>query len=88
MKRTRIKIFGKVQDIGFRWFIYTNAKKLNVNGWVRNIDNDVEAVFEGLDKQVNELTKLCKKGPDPAIIDHVKVIEEPCKNEFNNFKII
>ena len=89
MKRVRVKIFGRVQGVGFRFFVYRNAKNLGLKGWVRNLtDGTVEALFEGEDEKVKEILELCKKGPPLAKVKRVEVREEEVKNEFNDFEIL
>jgi len=89
MKRVRVKIFGRVQGVGFRFFVYRNAKNLGLKGWVRNLtDGTVEALFEGEDEKIKEILELCKKGPPLAKVKRVEVREEEVKNEFNDFEIL
>lgn len=79
---------GRVVGVSFRYFIEENARKLGVNGWVRNTnDSKVEAVFEGDENSVDKLIELCRKGPRAAMVDNVDVKEEKYVGEFNNFEI-
>lgn len=93
MKRLHVFISGRVQGVFFRSFVKENAIKLNVKGFVRNIysgerKNQVEAVFEGDDEKVEEIVKLCHKGPILAKVKNVEVIEEEYKGEFKDFVIL
>ena len=89
MRRVRVKIFGRVQGVGFRFFIYRNAKNLGLKGWVRNLaDGTVEAVFEGEDEKIKEILELCKKGPPLARVKRVEVRDEKFKYEFQDFEIL
>ena len=89
MKRVNIIVTGNVQGVFFRSFIRQNALDLGVNGYVRNKAADkVEAVFEGKDKDVDDLVKLCKKGPAGAKIKNVQVKEERYLNEFLGFSVV
>ena len=87
MKRVHIKIEGTVQGIFFRKFIKENADKLNLKGWVKNIKNYVEAVFEGSTSNVHKMLILCKVGPKGANITSLNFKEEQVKNE-KSFEII
>ena len=88
MRRVRVRIYGLVQGVFFRDFTRRNAQKLGVKGWVRNnLDGSVEAVFEGENEKVEELLKLCRKGPAGARVDSMQVEEEEFKNEFKDFRI-
>jgi len=61
--KKHIIIGGKVQGVGFRYWLYKAAMQRNIEGWVRNkISGEVEALLIGNDKEVNSLIKLCKKG--------------------------
>ncbi len=88
MRAYRIKIYGKVQGVGFRNFIKRNAEILNVKGWVKNCpDGTVEAHFEGGEENVNKLIELCKRGPIRAEVKKLD-IEETKLEGFSDFKII
>ncbi|OYT42419.1 MAG: acylphosphatase [Candidatus Aenigmarchaeota archaeon ex4484_224] len=87
-KRIKVKIYGRVQGVGFRYSVYLLAKSLGIKGWVRNCeDGTVEAIFEGYLSKVEEMIKFCKKGPPLAKVERIEIKEENCKNEFENFEI-
>jgi acylphosphatase len=86
--RAHVFIFGKVQGVFFRLETRYEAKKREVNGWVRNTsDSKVEAVFEGEEDAVKDLIGFCKKGPIGARVTGLKVIWENFEDEFKDFKI-
>jgi acylphosphatase len=87
MKRFHVKIKGKVQGVFFRKFIKENARNLNLKGWVQNTKNDVEAVFEGLSKDIHKMIILCHKGPKAAEVKNINFKEEAIKGE-KSFKIL
>lgn len=87
MKRVYVLISGGVIGVFFRKFVKDNADKLNVKGFVGNKGNEVECVFEGENKAVEELIKLCKKGPIESRVIDIKIEEEKYINEFKVFKI-
>ena len=69
-----IIIAGKVQGVGFRYWLYRAAIHRNISGWVRNkISGEVEALLVGDDMEINKLIKLCEKGPATSEITKVKV---------------
>lgn len=82
MKRVHIIVQGRVQGVFFRARTRDKAVQLNLTGWVRNLDSDkVEILAEGLEKEIAELIGFCKKGPDMARVDDMKVkLEEPKKD--------
>ena len=74
MKKLNIVITGKVQGVGFRYWLYQIANEKNVYGWVKNINtNEVEALLLGKDKNVDELVKLARKGPSSARVENLSI---------------
>lgn len=58
------KVKGKVQGVGYRYFVQSNALQLNINGWVRNLsDGAVEGVIQANEDQIEKMIKLLKRGP-------------------------
>ncbi len=87
-KSVRLYINGTVQGIFFRGFVKENAEKLNVKGFVRNLeDGRVEAFLEGNSEDVNKMIELCKKGNKHSQIRNVEIKEEKFQ-DFKNFKIL
>jgi len=81
LKKKHIVITGKVQGVGFRYWLYQIANEKNVYGWVKNINtNEVEAVFLGEEKKVDEIIKLCRNGPISSNVESVKI--EDYKQEY------
>ncbi|ANF22569.1 acylphosphatase [Thermococcus piezophilus] len=77
--RAHIKIYGRVQGVGFRWSMQREARKLGVSGWVKNMpDGTVEAVLEGDLERVEALIGWAHQGPPLARVTRVEVKwEEP-----------
>ena len=72
--KKHLLIFGKVQGVGFRYWLYEKAIKKNIRGWVKNtITGQVEALLIGNDADVNEVIKKCEKGPLSSNVTHVKI---------------
>ena len=88
MKTLKIKIIGTVQGVFFRMFVKESADKLDIKGFVRNMDDgSVEIVAEGKENNINEFLDICKKGPSQASIKNVN-IEEIKHQGFDSFKIL
>ena len=67
MNCKRLIISGRVQGVGFRVWMVEKARELGVSGWVRNrIDGSVEALVAGDTAAVEELLRLCRRGPRMA----------------------
>ena len=68
----RFVISGRVQGVGFRWFVEREAAQLGVTGWVRNCSNgDVEVMATGTGDQLNALRRKLEQGPRASRVDHV-----------------
>ncbi len=87
MKRVRIIVSGRVQGVFYRSETKKMADKLKVVGFIKNVSNNVEGVFEGRNKDVDRLVEFCRNGPIGAIVEDIKIFEEKYKNEFNSFEI-
>ncbi len=66
---------GRVQGVGFRWFVHREAAEIGLRGWVKNTEEGhVEVVVAGDAEQVAELTEALRKGSRgsrvDAIVDH------------------
>ena len=65
-------IRGRVQGVGFRWFVHREASELNLRGWVRNTDRgEVEVVAAGDPADLNELRTELRKGSRGSRVDAV-----------------
>lgn len=81
-------ISGKVHGVGFRHFTYTNATKLGLNGYAKNLSNgQVEVVAEGDKEQLYTLVRHLRIGPSASTVDNVNIEERDYTGEFNSFGI-
>tara|TARA_B100001121_G_C18604692_1_gene581217 strand:+ start:50 stop:325 length:276 start_codon:yes stop_codon:yes gene_type:complete len=83
-----LKIFGRVQGVGYRVWTKRLADSLNFVGWVKNCDDGtVEIEIYCDEKKKNLFKNKCYKGP---LLSKVERIEETSKSEkkFNNFEIL
>ena len=72
--KKHLVISGKVQGVGFRYWLQRLAIEKNICGWVKNkTSGNVEALIVGEKKEILELIKLCKMGPSSAKIDYVQI---------------
>ena len=72
--KKHLLIFGKVQGVGFRYWLYVRAIKKNIRGWVKNkITGEVEALLIGNDEDVKEVIEQCEKGPHSSNVTQVKI---------------
>ena len=88
-KGAKITINGTVQGVFFRNFVKENAEKLELKGFVRNLeDKNVEIIVEGEGDNIKELIELVKKGPPHSQIRSVDVKEKSWSGELKEFKIL
>jgi len=88
MSRLSLKIFGQVQGVNFRYFVYNQAIKLNIVGWVKNAaDGIVEAVLEGKEEDLKKMLESCYQGPSYAKVDKIEEQWSEGIGEFKEFKI-
>ncbi len=79
---------GRVQGVGFRWFVEREAQMLGIAGWVRNTyDGDVEVLASGNRQQHSELHKRLRQGPRAARVDEVEVSEAQPVPGLKTFRI-
>lgn len=70
----RLKIEGFVQGVGFRQFAVSEARKLGVDGWVRNsFDGSVEVLVSGPNATVETFVGICMRGPSGARVTGVEI---------------
>ena len=76
-RSVRVRIEGRVQGVGYRYWTERVAGELNLSGWVRNRrDGSVEALFSGPADDVAQMLECCKDGPPSARVTTVKIVEE------------
>jgi hydrogenase maturation protein HypF len=86
-KLAKIKVWGVVQGVGFRPFVYRLAGEYNLKGWVRNTSGNVEIEVEGDEESLQRfLNDLKTKAPPMAHIEKVKTTFHPLKG-YTEFKI-
>ena len=75
---TRFLVSGRVQGVGFRWFVARHARSLGLAGFARNLpDGRVEVVVSGPDDALPALEQLLRSGPANAQVERVERSVEP-----------
>lgn len=84
----RYLVNGRVQGVGFRWFVEAEARAIGVSGWVRNRqDGTVEVLASGTEEQLRALFDKLRRGPRAARVDDVDVEEMPARDDLKTFRI-
>jgi acylphosphatase len=81
----QVTIRGRVQGVGFRYWVEQEARPRRLKGWVRNRrDGSVEALFSGPAEVVSEMIALSRRGPHSARVGAVQ--EEPASADALNLR--
>ena len=76
MPTMHVEVTGRVQGVGFRWFVRVAARRLSLAGWVRNReDGAVEIAASGPQEKLDELRRQVLRGPDAADVHQVRDLE-------------
>jgi len=84
----RFVVRGRVQGVGFRWFVEREAHMLQIAGWVRNNhDGSVEVLAQGTREQLSGLRSRLREGPRAARVDAVEEAEAQPAANISSFRI-
>lgn len=89
MKQFHLIISGRVQGVGFRYFVQTIALENHVTGWVRNkTDRTVECIAVASSDTLYTFVEKIKKGNRFAKVNHIEITESEPKEPFSNFRVM
>jgi acylphosphatase len=87
-ERLHAVIEGRVQGVGFRYFVLERAQELNLTGWVRNtFEGNVEVTAEGPRTDLEALLMKLRTGPRAAYVTDVTFEWGSAAGEFKNFNV-
>jgi acylphosphatase len=73
MPVTRVEVVGRVQGVGFRWFVREEARRHAIAGWVRNLPTGaVEIAAEGPQEALDQFLAAVRRGPSGAWVETVR----------------
>ena len=82
------RVRGRVQGVGFRWFVEREAQMLSIAGWVRNrSDGTVEVLAQGTRDQLFSLRSKLQQGPRASRVDDVEEVESEVQPDMKSFRI-
>ncbi len=83
-----IIVHGRVQGVGFRYFVQHVGNRIGVVGDVRNCpDSTVEIVVQGSEKKIAEFVKQVEKGPALSRVERMDVVDIPVQDTYSTFSI-
>ncbi|HEC95565.1 MAG TPA: acylphosphatase [Euryarchaeota archaeon] len=89
MKQVHIFVSGRVQGVFYRANTRKKAKELGIKGWVRNLyDGRVEITAEGKEEDLKKFIEWCKKGPELAFVENIKVEWKDYKGNYKDFSVV
>lgn len=87
-KALRVKVFGMVQGVGFRYFTLRRAQHYRLSGYVKNLpDRTVEAYAEGDEEILQQFLADLRQGPSGSQVDDMKVEWLAYGGKYNGFNI-
>jgi len=88
MARLEARVKGRVQGVGFRYFVISYAERLGLTGWVSNEqDGSVQCVAEGPRDDLETLLEALKEGPVSAIVEYVAEDWLPYTGHWGSFGV-
>ena len=87
-ERLEAVVHGRVQGVGFRYFVVRRARALGLVGWVANqADGSVRCVAEGPSTVLDRLLEALRQGPPGSRVDRVDAATGPTKGTFGEFSV-
>lgn len=82
VSRLRVIVSGRVQGVGYRYFVQSQAYELGFSGYVRNLPNgDVELEAEASADLLDQLVVALRRGPALSRVDDMKVTDRSSRND-------
>ncbi len=87
-KKVSIVVRGRVQGVGFRYYVQTKAIEIGVTGWVKNLyDGSVATIAEGKEEDLEQFLEKVKKGPSFSIVRDMDIKWGEFSGDFPSFEI-
>lgn len=83
-----LRIHGKVQGVGFRFFATRVARRLGLKGWIQNVrDGSVEAAVEGDSDAIDRWIEELREGPRYAEVSRIDQERRDYRGQFGDFDV-
>jgi len=83
-----IRVWGRVQGVGFRAFVAKNAADLDLTGWVRNVGYDqVETRAEGAREDLEKLVRIIQRGPSASRVEKDDISWGDFQRKYSSFRV-
>jgi len=88
-QRLQARVTGRVQGVGYRYFVQATAVSLGLTGSVRNLaDGAVEVAAEGEPAALQALVAALHRGPTAARVTNVQIAWQPARGQSRGFSIL
>ena len=87
-ERLDATVHGRVQGVGYRYFVLRIAGRQGLTGWVANQpDGSVRCVIEGAPDELDRVEAALRDGPPGAIVEAVQAVRMPASGRFERFEV-
>ena len=87
-ERLEATVRGRVQGVGYRYFVLRIAGRQGLTGWVANQqDGSVRCVVEGPPDELDRIETRLRDGPPGAVVDAVQAVRMPATGRFDRFEV-
>jgi acylphosphatase len=88
IERLEATVRGRVQGVGYRYFVLRVAGRAGLTGWVANqSDGSVRCVIEGPADDLDRIETALRDGPPGAVVAAVQAVRMPATGRFERFEV-
>ncbi len=88
LERLEALVRGRVQGVGYRYFVLRTAVRLGLTGWVANeADGSVHCIAEGSTAELDRFEASLQEGPPGAVVEAVNAVRMPGTGRFARFEV-
>ena len=88
LQRLEATVRGRVQGVGFRYYVLRMANRQGLTGWVANEpDGSVRCVIEGPPDELDRIEETLRRGPAGAVVEAVQAVRMPATGRFDGFEV-